>query len=64
MYTDKQLEEKWAELEDRTFYEDEDLWLRLQSDWFVFKKGAVREDIWQWFDERHSKGVYWLMENI
>ena len=31
------------------------------EDWFVFDKGTEREDIWYWFDEHHSQGVGWLM---
>lgn len=34
---------------------------------FVFEgmliaaKGTPKDDVWHWFDERHSKGVFWLM---
>lgn len=31
------------------------------QDWRGFKAGTPREDIWHWFDERHSKGVVYLM---
>jgi hypothetical protein len=63
-YSDKILEEKWRELEDITTYEDEDGCLRLCNSWFGFDKDTDIENIWYWFDERHSKGVGWLSENI
>ena len=60
-YTDEQLKELWEELSDIPFEEDEDGWLLLENDWFVFKAGTEREEIWYWFDERYSKGVHALM---
>ena len=60
-YTDKQLEELWAELEDVLVYEDEKGYMYLQNDWFIFEAGTEREEIWHWFDERYSKGVYYLL---
>jgi hypothetical protein len=33
----------------------------LDEDWHGFANGTDVEDIWRLFDERHSKGVYWLM---
>ena len=61
---DKSLEEKWKEFEDVTTYEDKYGCLRLASDWFGFNKGTEIDDIWHWFDNKHSKGVGWLSENI
>ena len=56
-YNDAELEDLWRDLVDIPIDEDE----RLEEDWFIFKKGTWREDIWHWFDERHSKGVYYLL---
>ena len=33
----------------------------IEEDWRGWKAGTFREDIWHWFDERHSKGVAYLM---
>lgn len=60
-YTDEQLEELWAELEDVLVYEDKRGYMYLQNNWFIFEAGTEREEIWYWFDERYSKGVHALM---
>lgn len=54
------IEKLWDELTDVPFDESEND-LVLSEDWFVFDKGTEREDIWHWFDEHHSNGVGWLM---
>ena len=56
-YNDAELEDLWRDLVDIPIDEDE----RLEEDWFIFKKGTWREDIWHWFDKRHSKGVCYLL---
>lgn len=62
VFTDKQVEQKWIELEDILFDEDEDdKELYLHDNWFLFNKGTHREDIWHWFDQNHSRGVAWLL---
>ena len=33
----------------------------LDKDWQGWYKGTDVETIWHWFDEHHSKGVGWLM---
>lgn len=33
----------------------------IANSWFIFDAGTDREEIWHWFDEHHSKGVYSLM---
>lgn len=59
---DRMIEEMWEELEDIPFDEDEDSGeLYITQDWKEFKTGESREDIWHWFDERHSKGVAYLL---
>ncbi len=57
---DKLLEKLWEGLEDIPFYE-EDSELHIEEDYLDFEEGTSREDIWHWFDERHSKGVYFLL---
>ena len=34
---------------------------KLEDDWFIFQRGTEKEDIWHWFDRRHSKGVAYLL---
>ena len=58
---DRELEELWAELEDIPFDEDEDGRLILSEDWLHFPKGTWNEEIWKWFDQRYSGGVFNLM---
>ena len=54
---DKEIEKLWDELKDVPIDEDE----CLDIDWQGWNKGTHREEIWYWFDEHHSKGVGWLM---
>lgn len=56
-YDDKELETMWNELEDIPIDKEE----CLDINWNGFSKGIHREEIWHWFDEQHSKGVGWLM---
>lgn len=58
---DKELEELWEELKDVAFDEDEDGRLVLVERWLHFPAGTWNEEIWRWMDERHSKGVAYLM---
>lgn len=58
------LEDKWYELEQIPFDENEEEELILSEDWFIFKKGTEREDIWHWFDRRYSKGVCYLLYEL
>lgn len=54
---DEALEKMWDELEDVPVDENE----CIDIDWHGWNKGTHREEIWHWFDEQHSKGVGWLM---
>ena len=58
---DREIEKLWDELEDVPMYEDENCELCLDVDWQGWSKGTDVETIWHWFDENHSKGVGWLM---
>ena len=55
--TDNEIEKLWEDLSDVPVNEDE----CLDVDWQGWCKGTHREEIWHWFDEHHSKGVGWLM---
>ena len=60
---DAELAELWAELEDVAFDDDSPTKrdMVLVDSWRGFPAGTSREDIWHWFDERHSKGVAYLL---
>ena len=69
---DKETELLWDELEDVLFVEakdffvgdkdyENDISLVLASDWNGFEAGTSRDSIWHWFDDKHSKGVGWLL---
>ena len=58
---DKMLETLWAALEDVPFCENEGVEY-LDDDYLDFEfETTTKEDIWHWFDERHSKGVHFLL---
>lgn len=61
LLTDEYVEKLWEEFEDVLAYEDEDGRLCLHNDWQGWPKGTECESIWHWFDQHHSKGVGWLM---
>lgn len=58
---DRALEMMWDELADVPFDEDENGRLILSEGWMCFEAGTEREDVWRWFDERHSCGVAYLL---
>ena len=33
----------------------------IEEDFYIWPKGTFREDIWRWFDDHHSQGVYYLL---
>ena len=47
----KTFAEIWQELEDVLFDENEDGELILADDWYIFKKGTTREDIWHYLED-------------
>jgi len=59
-YSDKELEELWLNFEDTPIDENENI----DDDFMFWEKGTFREDIWHWFDEMHSRGVGWLMNDL
>ena len=58
---DSLLEDLWKTLTNVPMNPDTE---DMEEDWFIFPKGTSREEIWYWFDEQHSKGIGWIMENI
>ena len=55
---DKILEDLWAEFGDVPMNPETEC---MEQPFLGFPVGTHREDIWHWFDERHSKGVAYLM---
>ena len=59
---DVELEELWADLQDVVFDDsDPNEDMKLLDPWGGFPARTSRDDIWHWFDERHSKGVAYLL---
>lgn len=54
------LEKKWKEFEDVPMNPETE---RIEQAFLHFPAGTWRFDIWRWFDERHSKGVRYLLYN-
>jgi len=52
------LEKLWSELEDVPMDPDTE---KTEEAFQHFPAGTDREDIWHWFDERHSKGIAYLL---
>lgn len=66
---DAMIQDLWCELSDIGFVEDKEKRLVLATDWHVpeilfYSKGTDLMDIWKWFDERHTKGVAWLVNEF
>ena len=55
---DEYLEELWAELEDVPMDPETE---RIEQEFFGWPTGTQREEIWHWFDKRHSKGIAYLL---
>lgn len=55
---DKELEALWNDLEDVPMDPTTET---IETDFLDFGAGTHREEIWKWFDERHSKGVHYLL---
>lgn len=55
---DAALESLWHEFEDIPMNPETEC---MDAPFLDFPAGTHREDIWHWFDERHSKGVAYLM---
>ena len=58
MIRDKDIERLWDLFEDIPMDPKTEC---MEDDFIYFKFGTPREDIWRWFDEKHSRGVYYLL---
>ena len=54
---DIELEKLWKQFEDLPIDPDTE---KIEEPFLSFPAGTDREDIWHWFDERHSKGISYL----
>lgn len=55
---DEQLEELWAKFADVPVDPDTEC---IEQEFLGWGPGIHREEIWHWFDRRHSKGVAYLL---
>lgn len=55
---DKRLEDAWSRLDDVPMDSESE---RMEEAFACFPAGTEREEIWHWFDRRHSKGVAYLL---
>lgn len=55
---DKELEDLWGEFSDASMDPETEC---MDEPFLGFPAGTHREEIWHWFDERHSKGVAYLL---
>lgn len=63
-YCDAYYRRLWHELGDAPFDDHNDCDMTLAETWHGFPVGTEREDIWHWFDERYSGGVYALLYGV
>lgn len=57
-YTDTELEELWQAFGDVPMNPETEV---MADNFLHFPKGTHREDIWKWFDQKHSKGIHFLL---
>lgn len=55
-FTDPDLEQLWDAFGDTPINDLDEI----EEPFLDFPAGTYRFDIWHWFDERYSKGVYFL----
>lgn len=58
---DQLLEELWGELADVPVDPETE---KLEAPYLHFPVGTDKFDVWKWFDERHSKGVRYLLYRV
>lgn len=58
---DAELEELWDEFGDIPMNPDTEC---IEEPFMGWSTGTHREEIWHWFDERHSKGVVYLLYGV
>lgn len=54
------LEDLWDEFLNTPLDTDREI---IEDDFLDFPHGTKLEEIWDWFDQRYSKGVYYLLYN-
>ncbi len=57
-YTDKELKELWEKFGDIPMNPETE---KIEAPFLHFETGTDKEDIWHWFDENYSAGVYYLL---
>lgn len=57
---DEALEELWAQLEDVPVNPETEC---IEASFLGWGVGITREEIWHWFDQRHSNGVAYLLSH-
>ena len=57
-HRDYELEQLWAQFGDIPMDDGTE---RLEEPFLHFPAGTEREDVWHWFDSRHSKGIAYLL---
>lgn len=60
---DTVVEAMWVALKEIPIVEYSD-GIFLDQDWLLFKDGTSRQELLDWFDSHHGRGVRWLQENI
>ena len=55
---DREVERLWDKFADVPMNPDTEC---MEAEFLDFPAGTPREDLWHWFDERHSKGVAHLL---
>lgn len=55
---DDQIEDLWCMFEDVPMNPETE---RIEENFYRWNSGTHREEIWTWFDQRYSKGVYALL---
>ena len=58
---DRKIESIWRLLEDVPMNPETE---RIEQPFWCFPAGTDRETIWHWFDDRHSKGVHYLLYEL
>lgn len=58
---DAELEELWGEFGDIPMNPETEC---IEEPFLGFPAGTNREEIWHWFDDRHSKGVVYLLYGV
>lgn len=59
--TDSEVEELWRSLEDVPMNPETE---RMEKPFLIFPAHTGREEIWQWFDKHHSKGIAYLLYGV